>query len=253
MNDAPAPAAQAGPIALVGSGEFLPVMEAVDAALLDGRPARAVFLPTAAAPEGPERVDYWLRLGTEHYGRLGAEPVPLAVLDRRDADDPANAAAVAGAGLVYLSGGNPGYLAETLRGTAVLEAILTAWRAGTALAGCSAGACALTAIADDIRTGASHPGLAVVPELVVLPHFDRIERWAPGVVDRRAAGLIPGQILVGIDEETALISGNGGWRVEGRQKVWIVDPDGGRTPHGAGAVLALPAPAPRYNSVAPGK
>jgi cyanophycinase len=242
-----------GPIALVGSGEFTPVMEGVDAALLAGRPSRVVFLPTAAAPEGSERVDYWLRLGTAHYRRLGAEPVPLAVLDRRDADDPANAAAVAGAGLVYLSGGNPGYLADTLRGSAVLEAILAAWRAGAPLAGCSAGACALTAVADDVRTGASRPGLAVVPELVVLPHFDRIERWAPGIVDRRAAGLTPGQFLVGIDEETALISGDGGWRVDGRQQVWIVDPDGGRTPHAAGAVLALPAPAPGYNSVAPGK
>ena len=243
----------AGPIALVGSGEFLPVMEAVDAALLHGRAPRAVFLPTAAAPEGPERVDYWLRLGTEHYRRLGAEPVPLTVLDRRDADDPANAAAVAGAGLVYLSGGNPGYLADTLRGTPVLEAILAAWRAGAALAGCSAGACALTALADDTGTGATRPGLAVVPELVVLPHFDRIERWHPGIVDRRAAGLAAGQTLVGVDEETALVSGNSHWKVEGRQKVWIVDPDGRRTPHAAGAVLALPAPAQGYNPAAPGK
>jgi cyanophycinase len=242
-----------GPIALVGSGEFLPVMEPVDAALLDGRPSRVVFLPTAAAPEGPERVDYWLRLGTEHYRRLGAEPVPLRVLDRDDADDPANAAVVAGAGLVYLSGGNPGYLADTLRGTAVLEAILAAWRAGAALAGCSAGACALTAVADNVSTGESRPGLAVVPELVVLPHFDRIERWAPGIVARRAAGLSSGQVLVGIDEETALVSGDAGWRVEGRQNVWIVDPDGRRTPHAPGAVLPLPAPAQGYNSVAPGK
>ncbi len=242
-----------GPIALVGSGEFLPVMEPVDAALLAGRPARAVFLPTAAAPEGPESVDRWLRLGTEHYRGLGVEPVPLAVLDRSDADDPAHASAVAGAGLVYLSGGNPGYLADTLRGTAVLEAILAAWRAGAALAGCSAGACALTALADDTRTGTTRPGLAVVPEFIVLPHFDRIEQWSPGIVARRAAGLTPGQTLLGIDEETALISDDGGWRVAGRHKVWTVSPDGQRTPHPAGAVLPLPAPAAGCNSVAPGK
>jgi len=252
MTEAPAPP-RPGPIALVGSGEFLPAMEAVDAALLSGRAPRAVFLPTASAPEGPERIDYWLRLGTEHYARLGAEPVPLAVLDRRDADDPSNAAAVAGAGLVYLSGGNPGYLADTLRSTAVLEAILTAWRAGAALAGCSAGACALTAVADDTRTGATRPGLAVVPDLVVLPHFDRIEQWHQGIVNRRAAGLTPRQILVGIDEDTALISGDDGWRVEGRQRVWTVDPEGRRTPHAAGAVLALPTPTEGYNSVAPRK
>jgi cyanophycinase len=252
MTDAPPPP-KPGPIALVGSGEFLPVMEPVDAALLTGRPRRAVFLPTASAPEGPERIDYWTGLGTEHYVRLGAEPVPLAVLDRRDADDPANAAAVAGAGLVYLSGGNPGYLADTLRGTAVLEAILAAWRAGAALAGCSAGACALTALADDTRAGMTRPGLAVVPDLVVLPHFDRIEEWRPGVVDRRLAELSPGQVLVGIDEETALISGDNGWRVEGRQKVWIVDPDGRRTGHEAGALVTLPAPARGCNSITPRK
>jgi cyanophycinase len=196
-----------------------------------------VFLPTAAGEEGSERVDYWLRLGTEHYRRLGAEPVPLKVLDRRDADDETMAAQVAGAGLVYLSGGNPGYLADTLRGTVVLEAILAAWRAGAALAGCSAGACALTAVADDTRTGAARPGLGVVPGLVVLPHFDRIERWRPGIVSDGAARLVAGQTLVGIDEDTALTSGDGGWRVEGRQRVWIVAPDGERTGHGAGELI----------------
>ena len=246
----------AGPVALVGSGEFLPVMEEIDAALLAERPARAVFLPTASAPEGPERVDYWMQLGTEHYRRLGVEPVPLAVLDRVDAADPAKAAAVAGAGLVYLSGGNPGYLADTLRGTAVLEAILAAWQAGAALAGCSAGACALTALADDTQNGDTRPGLAVVPELVVLPHFDRIEEWRPGIVDRSRAGLPSRQILVGIDEETALISGEGGWRVDGRRQVWIIEGDGQRRPHAAGALLALPGPvrsSQGYNSVVPGQ
>jgi cyanophycinase len=214
-------------------------MEAVDAALLAGRPARAVFLPTAAAPEGPETVERWLTLGTDHYRRLGVEPIPLAVLDRGDADDPTLASQVAGAGLVYLSGGNPGYLADTLRGTAVFEAILAAWRAGAALAGCSAGACALTALADDTRTGTTRPGLAVVPRLVVLPHFDQIERWQRGIVARRAGDLASGQTLIGIDEETALVSGDAGWRVEGRRQVWIVDGYGARTPYAAGTTVPL--------------
>jgi len=230
----------AGPVALVGSGEFLPAMEAVDAGLLAGRPARAVFLPTAAGQEGPDRVDYWIRLGTEHYRRLGVEPVPLVVLDRRAAVDAGLAPQVAGAGLVYLSGGNPGYLADTLRGTAVMEAIRAAWRGGAALAGCSAGARALTALADDTRSGETRPGLAVVPALVVLPHFDQIERWRPGIVARRAAGLAGGRTLVGIDEETALVSTGGGWRVEGRRQVWVIAPDGRRTGHPSGAILTIP-------------
>ena len=45
------------------------------------------------------------------------------------------AAEVAGAGLVYFSGGNPGYLAASLRDTALWWAVVEAWQAGAALAG----------------------------------------------------------------------------------------------------------------------
>lgn len=41
--------ATAGPVALVGSGEFTPAMAAVDGLLLEGGPRRVVFLPTAPA------------------------------------------------------------------------------------------------------------------------------------------------------------------------------------------------------------
>ena len=240
-----ATATRPGPLALVGSGEFLPAMEAVDADLLAGRPPRLMFLPTAAAQEGAERVDYWIELATEHCRRLGVEAVPLVVLDRAGADDPDLAGQVAGAGLVYLSGGNPGYLAETLRGSLVFDAILAAWRSGAALAGCSAGAMALTAMADDVRTGAAYPGLAVVPDLVVLPHFDRIERWRPGIVTERQSRLGAGQVVVGIDEETALVGGPGTWQVAGGKRVWLLGAGGpgDRRSFEAGAVLALPAAA----------
>lgn len=52
------------PVALVGSGEFLPVMEVVDRILLDGRAPKVVFLPTASAEEGPDTVEYWVRLAS---------------------------------------------------------------------------------------------------------------------------------------------------------------------------------------------
>ena len=44
--------AAAAPIALVGSGEYLPVMTEIEGALIAGRPPRYVQLATAAAPEG---------------------------------------------------------------------------------------------------------------------------------------------------------------------------------------------------------
>ena len=239
-------ASTAGPIALVGSGEFTPAMADVDRLLLEGRPRRAVFLPTAAGREGPERVDYWVRLGRGHYQALGVEPVPLLVLDRLSAEDPALAAEVEGAGLIYLSGGDPGFLAASLAGSRVFDAILAAWAAGAALAGCSAGACALTELTFDVHPPhLRRPGLAVVPGLVVLPHFDAIEGWRPGIVERWLAELEPGQILVGIDERTALVGGPRRFQVHGAGAAWVVDATGRhRYPAGAEIDFSLTAPRP---------
>jgi cyanophycinase len=235
-----------GPVALVGSGEFLEVMVPIDAELLAGRPQRAVFLPTAAAEEGPERVKHWMDLGTAHYGAMDVEPVPLPVLDRNDAESPELAAKVAGAGLVYLSGGNPGYLAHTLAGTAVWRAIIDAWRSGAALAGCSAGACALSRIAYDFR----HPdrysgeGLGVVPKLVVLPHFDRFEHWIPGLANEVLARTPPDAVLVGIDEETALVGDGEAFCVRGAKSVWRIGHDGTRTQFRPGDEMELATTSP---------
>jgi cyanophycinase len=239
MSAATAP----GPIALVGSGEFLPVMRPVDAELLEGRPQRAVFLPTAAAPEGEERLEYWIGLGTAHYRAMGIEPVPLRVLTREDADDPELASRIDGAGLVYLSGGNPGYLVATLRDTLVWRAIHAAWTAGTALAGCSAGAIALSAVVPDPRSteiGRIEPSLGVVPQLAVIPHFDRFDRVLPRLAARIRAEVPPGVITVGVDEETALVGGLEQWTVRGRQRVWVVEEDDEREGHRPGQVLRLP-------------
>jgi cyanophycinase len=230
---------EAAPIALVGSGEFLPVMEPLDRELLAGRAPALAFLPTAAGEEGSDRVDYWLRLGEAHARRLGVEPVPVPALTRADAHRADLAARLDGAGLVYLSGGSPAYLADTLRGTAVLEAIRAAWEGGAALAGCSAGAAALSQVAHDLRTGVARPGLGFVDHLVVIPHFDRLESLLPEMVDRFQAGLVDGQVLVGVDEETALVSGPRAWRVWGRGRVWLIEPDGRRLAHPSGTEVTL--------------
>ena len=141
-----------GPLALVGSGEYLPVMHEVEAALIAGRPPRFVQLATAAAPEGQGSMARWHVLGLAAALRIGVEQVVVPVLDRVSADDEGLASLVEGAGLVYLSGGNPGFLAETLQGTRVWAAIESAWRAGAALAGCSAGAMAMGGRVAPIRT-----------------------------------------------------------------------------------------------------
>lgn len=226
----------------MGSGEYLPQMADIEAGLLAGRPPRYVQLATAAVPDGHAVVERWHRLGEAQAQRLGVEAVIVPVNDRNDADDPALAARVSGAGLIYLSGGNPAYLADTLRDTAVWAAIVAAWRDGAALAGCSAGAMALTSWVPSLRhprQGATH-GLALLPHLRVIPHFDFFTAKIPDLVTRFLLPHDPTITVIGIDEETALVGGPVNWTVQGRQCAWRLSPDG-REQLPAGTSITTPA------------
>lgn len=222
---------RAGRLALIGSGEYLPVMHEVEEWLLADRPARYVQLATAAAPEGEHVLAKWHRLGAQAAERLGVEQVVVDVRTRSDADDARHAEAIAGAGLIYLSGGNPKHLARTLSGTRVWDAILAEWRAGASLAGCSAGAMVLGGYVPEFR----HPkkggtdGLGVVPSLRVLPHFDKYSAFIPDTVMRPL--ITPDNVVVGIDEDTALVSAgpedDGRWafRSRGVGSAWTIEHD----------------------------
>jgi cyanophycinase-like exopeptidase len=230
-----------GPLALVGSGEYLPVMAQTEALLLAGRPPRYVQIPTAAAPEGEASLSSWVNLGVQQAQRLGVDAVPIVVKDRADADDADLAALVKGAGLVYLSGGNPTYLSTTLRGTRVWDAVLDAWQDGAALAGCSAGAMAMTGWVPQIRAlnRSPDPGLGLLPHLRVIPHFDKMLGWVPDLLTRAVLHPPTGAHVLGIDEDTAAVDLTGAgltWTVHGRQKVWELA-DGPRRGHAAGETV----------------
>jgi cyanophycinase len=230
-----------GAIGLVGSGEFTPATEAVDLALLEGRPRKVVFLPTAAAPEGPTTIKYWAQLGIEHYRRLGIDAAPLLVLDRDDAGRANLADQMASAGLIYLSGGDPTYLATTLVGSRVGDAITDAFNRGVAVAGCSAGAMALMDLVPDIRSGGAKPvaGLGLVRNVFVMPHFDQLETWSPGAAQWAIDTLPSGPHLIGIEEDTGIVGGPTEWRVIGRQRAWLLLRDGTRAAFASGETLTL--------------
>jgi cyanophycinase len=233
--------APAAPVALVGSGEYLPVMTEIEGALIAGRAPRYVQLATAAAPEGAASLAHWHELGKRQADRLGVEQVVVDVRTRDDADDPAMAAAIEGAGLIYLSGGSPAYLADTLRDTAVWYAIAAAHEAGAAVAGCSAGAMALSDWAPRVRdlVRRQPTGLGLVPHIRVIPHFDKMLSWVPDMLRNALLDLPDGTSLLGIDEDTALVGGPHDWEVQGRQSVWLLGP-GSRQQFAAGTHLTTP-------------
>lgn len=220
-----------GAIALVGSGEYLPVMDEIDRALLATLPPRALvaLLPTASGlePGSPER---WNALGERHFAALGAPTLPLRLLRRDDAYDEMILAELQKARFFYFSGGNPTHVIETLHGTPAWAVIHQAITTGAAIAGCSAGAMMLggfTVRLRDTRAGGPPswvPALGVVPEVAVLPHFDRFaSRWGWETIGRLANEAPDGLTVLGIDEDTALIRlrPEEPWRAAGRQTVSI--------------------------------
>lgn len=215
-----------GALGLVGSGEYLLEMLDIERQLLDaaverGRPRRFVQLATAAGRESEQRLDYWRELGEAQARRLRAEPVWVPVFNRHQADRAAMLDLIRDAGLIYLSGGDPSYLADTLVDSAVGNAIVDEWSAGASLAGCSAGAMALGPSVPHVRQlqRKRSPGLNVVPDIHVLPHYDKFFNWMPDRVQHFLAGAADGVATVGIDENTALVNFGEGWQVHGSGQV----------------------------------
>ncbi len=214
-------------LALVGSGEYLPDMEAVDQALLDtlAEPARVVCLPTAAGTEGPDRIDYWSRLGVTHFTRLGVDVESVAVVDRASAQDEALAQRAAQANFVYLSGGRPDFLHKTLANTPTWTAIQTVLDRGGILAGCSAGAMILGE--KMFAFPGWKPAFGLVPGAAIIPHFDEI----PKAMRSTMRFFTDSDLTVlGVDGYTALvIPGPGQYEVLGRGNVTVWNKQG-KTP-----------------------
>ncbi len=211
----------AGPIALVGGEEFTKPAEAFDRELLklvDAQSPSVAILPTAAQPENPYLA---AAHGIAHFRKLGADPYGVMIGDRVTADAPVLVEELAGAHVVYLTGGWPAHLLESLRGTLAWKRILEMHEAGAVLAGSSAGAMVLC----ETMTfeGKETPALSVVPGMTVLPHFERAnaERIEQLVKDAR-----PGMTYLGIDAATGCVRVGEQWRVAGPGRVRVIRDEG---------------------------
>ncbi len=218
---------QRGPIAIVGSGEFLPVMAPIDTQLLESRPSRVAIVPTAAGLEGDASVNRWLELGASHYALLDVETVAVVAVDRESADNDATAALIDGCGLIYFSGGDPSHVIASMRDTQTWRAVRAAWSNGAALAGCSAGAMMMGSVSASPRRSDLIDGLALFERLCVLPHFDRLDQRA-GMTRSVRERLDDDVTLLGVDENTAVVvdPATGRGVVAGAAKVWLITNDG---------------------------
>ena len=213
----------AGALALVGSGEYSPQMQEFEGELLHlaisrGKKNSFVQIPTASSHEGSASRDKWQRLGREQAERIGSEWVYLPIHEREDAFNQEFVDAIASAGLIYFSGGDPHRIADVFKGSPAWKAIVTAWESGSSLAGCSAGAMAFGGTIMGIRRSHHSAGLGIVPGIEVIPHYDKMLGWLPERVTAFVLRPDATTALIGIDENTALVYTDK-WQSYGRGKI----------------------------------
>ncbi len=248
-------------LALIGGEEFAAGFEEVHAGLLqDTKRAqpRLVFLPTCAADDGDEAVEYWCNTAREKFTALGAIVETPRVIDRASGDNPRYARLIADADLIYFGGGYPHVAMRILPGTHVMAALQNAVQRGVLIAGSSGGAMLMGTRSEVITpelaaeigriwdSGAPpdwDPPLADIIDCLgwvttgfCAPHFNRVFTWKwleHGI-------LADGEVIIGIDEQTALVSRDDGqWEVRGHGGVTLIRGDRQPQRYTAGSMVML--------------
>jgi len=194
---------------------------------LGGGPAARVVVLSTASSLGDEITHAYLQL----FAGLGvADVIGIRPESRAQAEDPELLAAVSRCTVVFMTGGNQTKLATVVVGTALGDGIRAANASGAVVAGTSAGASICSEHMVSFGSGGATPkfrigqvsqGLGLLSGVIVDQHFTQRNRFG------RLLALVaanPGQLGVGIDEDTAaIVSADGRLEVKGRGVVTIID------------------------------
>lgn len=209
-----------GYLVLEGGAEFGGKMSAPDLRAIElagGFNAPICIIPTAAAADNNHQRAG--NNGLRWFQSLGAKNVfTVDVTDSKSANDISLAASIRASRLIYLLGGFPRYLGETLANSICWQAALDAYAEGAVIAGSSAGAMVLCENYFDPNEKKMVQGLNLIPNACVLPHHNNFGKgWA-----KQLARDLPNSILIGIDERTGMVSDmEGGWQVHGAGEVTL--------------------------------
>jgi cyanophycinase len=226
-----------GYLLLEGGAEFggrmsEPDLRAIE--LAGGFDALICIIPTAAAPDNNHKRAG--NNGIRWFRSLGAKKVFTAdVIDSASANDATIAASIRTSRLIYLLGGFPRHLGETLVNSACWRAALDAYERGAVIAGSSAGAMVLCEHYHDPYEKKLLRGLNLIPNACVLPHHNNFGKaWA-----KQLAQLLPTATLIGIDEQTGMINDDKGeWQVYGAGEITLYQ-GGQAIGHGRGETFSF--------------
>lgn len=209
-----------GYLLLEGGAEFGGKMSEPDTHAIElagGNDAPICILPTAAAADNNHQRAG--RNGVRWFQNLGAKNAfTVDVVNAKSANDDSLAASIRTSRLIYLLGGFPRYLGETLANSICWQAALSAYADGAVIAGSSAGAMVLCEHYYDPYEKKLLKGLNLIPNACVLPHHNNFGKaWA-----KQLAEILPNSILIGIDEQTGMLNNeNGVWQVHGAGEVTL--------------------------------
>ena len=228
-----------GYLLLEGGAEFGGRMAEPDLAgiaLAGGLDAPIVIIPTAAAPDNNHK---WAgNNGVRWFRSLGASRVStVPLIDQTSANQADVVSSLRQARLVYLLGGFPHYLGQTLMGSLAWQAVSEAYSSGAVIAGSSAGAMVLCSYYFDPSEQEISPGLGLISNACVLPHHNKFGKgWA-----ERIRSMLPEVTLLGIDEHTGMLNNgpDGSWQVAGAGGVTIYTPTGAPR-YTSGEIFSLP-------------
>ena len=161
-------------------------------------------------------------MGQEYFSRLGADTQSVKVINRETAMDENLAGQIGEANFVYLSGGDPHYLYDTLTESKAWDAILGVLEKEGVVAGCSAGAMIWGERIPGYLPPPFRwkPGFDIVSGASILPHYDEI----PSFIARIYKSInFTRPSLVGIEGYTALVVKDGQFEIKGKAGVTVWD------------------------------
>ena len=221
-------------VALAGGDEFTEAAEAFDRellALVEAKAPNVAILPTAAKSENPFLA---AAHGITHFRKLGADPYGVMIVDKVTADAPVLVSELAGADIVYLTGGNPANLLEGLQDSRAWQKLLEMADDGAVIAGSSAGAMVL---GERMAFGGEESdALGLVAGVIVLPHFERADAVR---IEQLVKAAPEGMTYLGIDGATGCLRTGGEWRVTGPGRLQVITRDGVEVVK-SGGVFQLP-------------
>ncbi len=234
-----APSDPQGKLFIIGGGSRPPAMVdrmIEEAGLREG--GYVAVLPMSSAM--PDSAFIW---ASEQFVERGVETVEFNFA-QGEAPAPARLDSLRRAPLVYIAGGDQARFMGVVAGTAIEDALHEAYRAGSVIAGTSAGAAVMSErmLTGDQRKHPEYtstyevletdnidlvPGLGLLPGVIVDQHFlarSRHNRLLTAVIE------FPDIVGIGIDESTAiLVQGTRAEVVGNAQVVVFHNPDGSAT------------------------